>query len=250
MLLVDRKNVGHAATCNIVGQAGGGFVGYILLLILESKDFANQYIFSEPSDEGLVTLSGFLMFWGCVFLGMTVLIGIFKKECSEDEKELESNPEFGTIRVYTLLWKIIKLKSIQNFAVIVLTVGLSYAAADAMTNLKLVEYGIPRDKIALLTIPMLPFNIILPIVLSKYTTGQYPLNLYVRAFPFRLAMTSLIVCFVYVTPAIFRNHINNDGVGIPLYYYIVLVMLHMVEKLPAFMMYICELVDIVFDIVE
>lgn len=244
--MLDRANVGHAATCNVVGQGAGGFVGFILLLLLESKDFANQYIFSEPRSEGLVTLAGFLMFWGCVFLIVTVMVAILKTESSEDEKQLESNPEFGAIRVYKLLWKILKLKSIQKFAAIVLTVGLCYAAADAMTNLKLVEYGIPRDKIALLTVPMLPFNIILPIVLSKYTTGPFPLNVYIRAFPFRLVMTTAIVCFVYVTPTIIKNHTDHDGVGIPLYYYIVLVLMHMMEKLPAFMMYICKFHGIFF----
>lgn len=236
--MLNRRNVGHAATCNVVGQAAGGFVGYVLLLILESKNFANQYIFKEPRDEGLVTLSGFLMFWGCAFLVATVLVGIFKTESSEDEKELESHPDFGAIRAYKLLWKIIRLKSIQKFSIVVLTVGLSFAAADAMTNLKLVEYGIPRDKIALLAIPMVPINILLPIILSKFTTGPYPLNLYIKAFPCRLAMSAVIACFVYLTPTLINHKADVSSDGIPFYYYIVLVILYMVEQIPTFMMYI------------
>ena len=73
----------------------GWFIGYVLLLVFESKEFSNKYIFNEPQDRGLITLAGFLNFWGFVFLGATIIIAIFKKEQSEVESELENNPDYG-----------------------------------------------------------------------------------------------------------------------------------------------------------
>lgn len=63
LTMLKRRNVGHASTCNSVGQTAGYFLGYVLFMALESKEFCNTYIFSEPRTEGLVNLSGFLWFW-------------------------------------------------------------------------------------------------------------------------------------------------------------------------------------------
>ena len=53
-----RVNVGHASTCNSVGQTAGYFLGYVVFISLESADFCNTYVRSEPKPEGIVTLAG------------------------------------------------------------------------------------------------------------------------------------------------------------------------------------------------
>ncbi len=57
-----RENVGWASTCNSVGQTAGYFLGNVVFLALESKDFANRYV-REPlnmelQSTGLITLPG------------------------------------------------------------------------------------------------------------------------------------------------------------------------------------------------
>lgn len=39
--------------------------------------------------------------------------------------------------------------------------------------LKLVEAGIPKERLALLAIPLIPVQLALPLVIAKYTTGGY-----------------------------------------------------------------------------
>jgi len=57
-----RENVGWASTCNSVGQTAGYFLGNVVFLALESKDFANRYIreplHMELQSTGLITLPG------------------------------------------------------------------------------------------------------------------------------------------------------------------------------------------------
>lgn len=173
LTMLQRKNVGHAATCNVVGQTAGSFIGYVVFLVLQSKEFSNKYVFDEPHEEGLVTLSGFLKFWGIIFLGTTALIAIFKKEKSEADEELENNPDYGVKKAYPILWKIIKLKPVLRLSLIFLTAKASFVACDAITTLKLVEYGIPKEKIALLSLPLVPIQILLPFLISRYTVGKY-----------------------------------------------------------------------------
>ena len=60
--LIFRENVGWASTCNSVGQTAGYFLGNVVFLALESKDFANRYVrqtFNLPiQSTGLITLPG------------------------------------------------------------------------------------------------------------------------------------------------------------------------------------------------
>jgi len=62
---VVRKNVGWVATWNTVGGIAGIFVGNVIFLWLESADFCNKYIYSQPKDYGLITLDGLLF---CLFM--------------------------------------------------------------------------------------------------------------------------------------------------------------------------------------
>ena len=56
LTMLSRENVGYASTCNSVGQTAGFFLGNVLLLALESADFCNQYLRTEPQPRGIVTL--------------------------------------------------------------------------------------------------------------------------------------------------------------------------------------------------
>lgn len=60
LTMLKRCNVGHASTCNSVGQTAGYFLGYVVFIALESTTFCNTYLRAVPEEEGLVTLAGFL----------------------------------------------------------------------------------------------------------------------------------------------------------------------------------------------
>jgi hypothetical protein len=55
---VLRRNVGHASTCNSVGQTAGYFLGYVIFVGLESAEFCNTYLRRDPLPHGIVTLPG------------------------------------------------------------------------------------------------------------------------------------------------------------------------------------------------
>lgn len=65
-------------------------------------------------------------------------------------------------------------------------IQIGFSAADAVTGLKLVEAGVPKEQLALLAVPMVPLQILLPVIISKYTAGPRPLDIFYKAFPFRL----------------------------------------------------------------
>lgn len=214
LTMLQRKNVGYSATINCVGQSLGALLGFVIFLTLESKDFCNKYIFDEPQDEGLIKFSGFLKFWGIAFI-VTTFIVFLKRENSESEEELKNDPDFGIRKAYPILLQILKLKPILLLAAMFSTVDICFATVDMITNLKLVDYGIPRDKIALFNIPSFIVQLALPIMVSKYTAGPYPMNFYFKAFPYRLILSVVIAAFVYATPKMLEGTIHD----IPTYYY-------------------------------
>ena len=125
LTMLSKDNVGFASTCNSVGQTAGYFLGNVVFLALSSPEFTNTYLRSVPAKEGLVTFSGFLWFWGTVFIVTTTLVWILKKEKSQEELHGEEELE-GVLDSYKLLWKIFKLPVVISYIVIVLTVKVLY----------------------------------------------------------------------------------------------------------------------------
>jgi PAT family acetyl-CoA transporter-like MFS transporter 1 len=136
-----RENVGWASTCNSVGQTAGYFLGNIVFLALESKDFANRYIrqplHMELQSTGLITLpgkifkkkrsnfkiflfKGFLLFWGIIFAISTTLVALFKHET--DESYDPNEPHFGLIETYKVLLKVLRLPAVRSIALVLLTI--------------------------------------------------------------------------------------------------------------------------------
>ena len=62
---------------------------------------------------------------------------------------------------------------------------IGFAATDALTGLKLIEAGVPKERLALLGIPMVPIQIMLPLVISRYTSGPNPMSVFLKAMPLR-----------------------------------------------------------------
>jgi len=214
LTMLQRHNVGYASTCNAVGQTAGYFLGYVGYMGLESY--------------GLVTLSGFLFFWSLVFVGATTLVALLKSEKEDVDEE-----DLGIVETYKTLYKICRLPLMAPFVAFLLTAKVGFSAADSVTSLKLIERGVPKDKLAMLAIPMIPLNIALPWVISKYTAGKQPMGVYLRAMPPRLLLGLAFMGIVMVTP----QFAQEDG-SFPLYYYAMIVGVYLVHQVFANAMFV------------
>ncbi|KAF4793749.1 Acetyl-coenzyme A transporter 1 [Turdus rufiventris] len=230
LTMLSRENVGYASTCNSVGQTAGYFLGNVLFLALESASFCNKYLRFEPQPRGIVTLSDFLFFWGAVFLITTTLVAFLKKENQELIPAKEETK--GITDTYKLLFSIIKMPAVLTFCILILTSKVGFSAADAVTGLKLVEEGVPKEHLALLAVPMVPLQIILPLVISKYTAGPQPLNTFYKAMPYRLLLGLEFAFLVWWAPKV-----KHEG-GFPVYYYAVVVLSYALHQITLYSMYV------------
>ncbi|XP_054452963.1 acetyl-coenzyme A transporter 1 [Anoplopoma fimbria] len=233
LTMLSRENVGYASTCNSVGQTAGYFLGNVLFLALESADFCNKYLRVEPQDTGIVTLSEFLFFWGIVFLISTTLVAVMKRENEHVKGKQRVHKETqGVMETYKLLFSIIKMPTVFTFCSLLLTAKIGFSAADAVTGLKLMEAGVPKEQLALLAVPMVPLQILLPVIISKYTAGPRPLDIFYKAFPFRLLIGLGYALLVWWTPSL-----KHEG-AFPVYYYAIVLLSYALHQVALYSMYV------------
>lgn len=78
-----------------------------------------------------------------------------------------------------------RLSAAPFHLLILLFSQIGFAAADSVTSLKLIEEGIPKEHLALLAIPMIAIDIVLPVFITRSTSSQRPLDVVLSAMPFR-----------------------------------------------------------------
>ncbi|XP_078617067.1 acetyl-coenzyme A transporter 1-like [Branchiostoma floridae x Branchiostoma japonicum] len=235
LTMLSRRNVGWASTCNSVGQTAGYFLGFVLFLALESADFCNKYLRSEPQTEGIMTLAGFLYFWGIVFLVTTTLVWIFKREREPRPSEVPDDQR-SIVSTYMHLWDVVRLPAVKAYIIILLTHKMGFAATDAVTRLKLIEKGVQTENLALLAVPLTPIQILLPLVISRYTAGPRPMDTFLKAMPLRLLMGVELAAMVFLTP-----YFKNDDGSFPLYYYAMILVSYSLHQVTLYSMFVASM---------
>ena len=103
---------------------------------------------------------------------------------------------------------------------------------DSVSGLKLLDAGVPKEKMALLAIPLTPIQIILPIFLAPYTTGSEPPNLWLKSYLPRSLMGGVITFYVYITPQLLGG--EEPGLG----YFSILAIIYMTHQLFIYAMFV------------
>ncbi|OUC46481.1 AmpG permease [Trichinella nativa] len=232
LTMLSSENVGYASTCNAVGQTAGYFLGNVVFLALESKDFCNRFLRTVPAGRGLVTLSEYVFFWAIIFIISTTVVMILKRE-RESGKDTD---EMGVMEAYRLLGKIIRLHPVVMLTCLHLTAKIAFAAADGITGLKLIEHGVRKDMLALLAVPIIPLELLLPVVIGKYTTGRRPLTAYLTAYPYRNMLSLVFALMVWWTP----YWKQPDG-QYPVAYYALILLIFALQQVALHCMFVSQM---------
>lgn len=87
LTMLRTENVGFASSANMIGQSIGVTTAYSLFLALDNPSVCDRYIrkplgIKEDPQHGLVTMAGFMSFWGVVFIFSTLIVWALKKEAT------------------------------------------------------------------------------------------------------------------------------------------------------------------------
>ena len=194
LTLLSPQNLSYASTAQTVGLTAGHFLSYTVFLAFNSPDFANRWFRSTPSTEGVMTLGGYLTFWGWGYLLVTVGLAILKKEDKTKERD-------GILEVYKSMLGVLKLRNIQSIIIIHLIAKIGFQANDAVTNLKLLDKGFSQEDMALTVLIDFPFEISLGYYAGRWSTSNPPIHVWCWAFIGRLVAACIAQLVVMIFPA-------------------------------------------------
>ena len=191
--LISPQNLSYASTAQTVGLTAGHFLSYTVFLAFEAPDFANRWFRSSPRPEGVMTLGGYLTFWGWAYLAVTLGLAVLKREDITRERD-------GIVEVYKSMLGILKLKNIQSIVIIHLIGKIGFQANDAVTNLKLVDKGFSHEDMALTVLIDFPFEISLGYYAGRWSTSNPPIQVWCWAFVGRLIAAVIAQLVVMIFP--------------------------------------------------
>lgn len=194
LTLLTPGNVSYASTAQTVGLTAGHFLSYTVFLAFYSADFANKWFRTEPLDHGLMSLGGYLTFWGWAYIAVTIGLALLKREDRTDNED-------GIWDVYKIMWGVLKLKNVQTILLVHLIAKIGFQANDGVTSLKLIDKGFGTDNMALTVLVDFPFEIGLGYYVGKWSQEYTPMRIWCWGFVGRLVAALLAQCTVAIFPA-------------------------------------------------
>ncbi|CAF1532594.1 unnamed protein product, partial [Didymodactylos carnosus] len=200
--LLSKENVGWAGICNMGGLSFGRLFAFCLVLTLGSTEFSNKYIrrflsLKEHPYE-LVSFSKFLLFCGSVFLLVTALIILCKRE--QLQQDTENAKIDGLYDTYSDVFKLFKKSCVRQLALISLTYTMGFAATFSMTNLTLVKNGVRTQTIGLMDIPLALIKVCVTFSTTRCMAGSKPVTVLLFCYIPRIFTGLLVLLFVHLTP--------------------------------------------------
>ncbi|XP_050441861.1 acetyl-coenzyme A transporter 1-like isoform X2 [Adelges cooleyi] len=188
--------------------------------MLHSEEFCNTYLRSSPEKGGVMTLEGFLYFYGSFFFLANKLIAFVIKEEHYAFSNSHST-KLGVCQAYALFVGVFKLSAFWKLASALLTIELGFAAVAHLSSKKLEEYGLrPMDDF-LNTAMLYAVQMIIPIAFCKYTSGTEPLSVLIKMIPYRLFFGLLMTTLIFYAPNIIIQNKNNHRT-LPLDYFLLI----------------------------
>lgn len=193
LTLLSPQNISYASTAQTVGLTAGSFLSHTVFLAFNAPDFTNRWFRTSPKDYGLMTLGGYLEFWGWTYLLVTLGLAILKREEKTKDRE-------GIVEVYQSMLGVLKLRNILTLIVIHLMSKIGFVTNESVTNLKLLDKEFGQANLALVVLIDFPFEISLGYYAGKWSTQYTPLRLWCWAFAARLAAAVVAQLVVMIYP--------------------------------------------------
>lgn len=207
--LLSIPNLSYASTAQTVGLTAGSFLSHTVFLAFNAPDFANRWFRTTPQDFGLMTLGGYMEFWGWIYLIVTLGLAILKKEDKTKERD-------SIMEVYQSMLGVLKLKNIHALIIVMLISKLGFVTNESVTNLKLLDKGFGQANLALVVLIDFPFEISLGYYAGKWSAEYTPLRLWCWAFAARL----LAAIFAQITIMIYPSN------PVPPWYMVVVILMN------------------------
>ncbi|EGC37219.1 hypothetical protein DICPUDRAFT_54139 [Dictyostelium purpureum] len=242
--ILSKPYLHYASTCQTIGLNTGFFLSYTIFLSLSSPHFANKYFRTTPSDQGLITLEGYLKTCGIFFIIFSLYLAFFKGEepikkrtdfIVEDEYNNNkkksivqetygsdiSEADLTPKQVYRLLWKIINLPHIKTLSIMFIVAKIVFQPNDCALSLKLLEKGLSKEDIASFSLIQFPSVILFSIFSSKWVKNN-PLTIWSNSY-----LVGTFFVLINLLSVIFFPNFNGNEISWN--YFFLLLVIHLLS---------------------
>lgn len=183
LTMLSKKNVGYASACNTFGQVLGILLANQGFIALSDPIFCYR-LFGYFIDKGqtLVTLSSFMGTWGWIFIAITIMIGILKKENNSDNDDEETA---GLFETYSQAISIFRLKPVQILCLILLTCKIAFSCVDGAASFMLQDNGMPKADISTISPILIIVSLMLPAIAGNIVAKK-PLDIFMIGIPLKI----------------------------------------------------------------
>nr|VZI42809.1 unnamed protein product [Spirometra erinaceieuropaei] len=121
-------------------------------------------------------------------------------------------PRLTITQTYCCMLSIVCLKPILLYTLWIFVIDFVSAAPETLFPLKLIDAGLSREKLALMTTLVYPVELLTPILVSKWSNGPRPIGTILLAAIPRALLGLLLIPFVYHIPDFRSTHAaSKDG---------------------------------------
>lgn len=199
LTILSEENVALGPTCQSVGQNLGWFLSQFIFVQLTSVKFANDYVYSEPSTEPLISYGGYMRFWGIFTLIFVFIVHFFKKEINPQTREFSSVWEvFKTLKGFYLN------KNLRFLCFVYLTYKIGFIFMEGAGFLELVRRGLPKETLTTISICAYPIQFIGPIWIAKYT---------LQKLEFTISFRGVFISILFVIGMMFTINVYSHSEG-------------------------------------
>ncbi|KZS90306.1 hypothetical protein SISNIDRAFT_551622 [Sistotremastrum niveocremeum HHB9708] len=192
LTLLPKEHLSYASTCQMIGLTTGFFSSFTVFFAFNSPEFVKMLHLP------ILTLSAYLRFWAFVCWSITVFL-LFK-----NEEETHSSEEVLSLsKVYSMMWRIIRLKNVMSLCAIHLVAGAPFIASGTLTTLKLYEKGLKQEQLSFLVLADYVVHLFAGYLAGRWGKGSKPLKPWIYAFCARLGLclTSIGVVALFHGPS-------------------------------------------------
>jgi PAT family acetyl-CoA transporter-like MFS transporter 1 len=238
LTLLSKKNVGYAATCQTVGMNLGYFASFTVFLALNDGALCARLLPDRAAAAAgagaaaappLVTLAGYMRFWGWAYLVITAaLLAVGERGASafggpggfggagrasrvarppllsadgRDDGDDGAAPGVPLREAYAQLWRVACLPHVRLLAGVLVAARLGALPAESAAALKLLEKGASKEALAGLVLLEFPIELASALVAGRWAAAAHPLRPWLAGYRLRLAVAAATTAVVAAFPA-------------------------------------------------
>jgi PAT family acetyl-CoA transporter-like MFS transporter 1 len=187
--ILSQENVAYGALAQSIGLMLGGILAFNVFIPLSSIDFCNQYFYSTPQQNAMMSIEGFWIWTGIVTLIITAYVHFFQKEkAATNAEEITS-----VIEVIKTLKAFVKNVNLRQLVLVTITSSLTTAPIYAIADTKLLQNGFPKEVLTNITTGLIPVQIFGSIFVSRL--GKRKMEMKVKTWAYAIAFFNVRVLF-------------------------------------------------------